>query len=227
MTKPSPSRGFTLIELLVVIAIIAVLMGLLFPVINGIKDHANKAKAKNELTEIVNAVRAYYTEYGKYPIDQTTVSSGKDTFYASTGDAVGQANLFNILRATGTTRDANGNDLNPRKVVFIQPAVVKDPANPKGGIIPSSTAGGGKGTAGSWVDPWGTVYFVAMDTNYDNQLNDGDNTVPSFYSDRNFVPINTGVIAWSYGKDKLLGSKSGSSSGKYDNGNSDDVISWQ
>src|SRR5207302_7568667 len=62
-------RAFTLIELLVVIAIIAILVGLLFPAFKAVQNQARKTQAKNDLTQIVNAVNAFYTEYGKYPID--------------------------------------------------------------------------------------------------------------------------------------------------------------
>src|SRR5947209_11382583 len=65
-------QGFTLIELLVVIAIIAVLLGLAFPVFQGVLDRAKKVQAKNDVTQIVTAVNAFYTEYGKYPTAATT-----------------------------------------------------------------------------------------------------------------------------------------------------------
>ena len=62
------ARAFTLIELLVVIAIIAILIGLLFPAFRAVQDQARRTQAKNDLTQIVNAVNAYYTDYGKYPL---------------------------------------------------------------------------------------------------------------------------------------------------------------
>ena len=54
------SHAFTLIELLVVITIIVVLMGLLFPAFRGVQDQAKRTQAKNDLTQIVTAVNAYY-----------------------------------------------------------------------------------------------------------------------------------------------------------------------
>src|SRR5207247_8877973 len=64
-------RGFTLIELLVVIAIIAILIGLLFPAFSAVQNQARQTQAKNDLTQIVNAVNAFYTDYGKYPTSLT------------------------------------------------------------------------------------------------------------------------------------------------------------
>ena len=70
-------RAFTLIELLVVITVIAILMALLFPAFRGVQDQAKRTQAKNDVTQIVTAVNAYYTEYGKMPVDST--KQGFDT----------------------------------------------------------------------------------------------------------------------------------------------------
>src|SRR6184192_3183177 len=109
---PSRSAAFTLIELLVVIAIIAILVGLLFPAFRAVQDQAKRTQAKNDLTQIVNAVNAYYTDYGKYPLVTA------DTTYGSGGTA--NNTLFNELRAQGATE-------NLRQIVFINPPYVKDP----------------------------------------------------------------------------------------------------
>src|SRR6266567_300636 len=58
---PRKAGAFTLIELLVVIAIIAVLLGLAFPAFQGVLDRAKKVQAKNDVTQIVTAVNAFYT----------------------------------------------------------------------------------------------------------------------------------------------------------------------
>src|SRR4030095_8619261 len=68
LTQGGQQEAFTLIELLVVIAIIAMLIGLLFPAFRAVQDQAKRTQAKNDLTQIVTAVNAYYTEYGKYPL---------------------------------------------------------------------------------------------------------------------------------------------------------------
>ena len=59
------TQGFTLIEMLVVIAIIAILMGLAFPVFQGIQNSARKTSATNDMVQVVTAVNAFYTEYGR------------------------------------------------------------------------------------------------------------------------------------------------------------------
>jgi prepilin-type N-terminal cleavage/methylation domain-containing protein len=201
MTKQAPA-AFTLIELLVVIAIIAILLGLVFPVFQGVLERAKKVQAKNDLTQIVTAVNAFYTEYGKYPLTPATPA---DTTYGSTTT---NDKLLNELRNSGTVTD------NPRGIVFMSPPEAKDSTNPKSGI-----AGASSGSSGQYFDPWGKVYFVRIDTDYDNQVDNPYNPDTGAGS----AKVRQGVIAWSGGTDGKAPDTSGSKSFK----GSDDVISWQ
>jgi prepilin-type N-terminal cleavage/methylation domain-containing protein len=192
--------AFTLIELLVVIAIIAVLIGLLFPAFRAVQDQAKRTQAKNDLTQIVNAVNAFYTDYGKYPLatDDSTIANNADLFYT--------------LRAVSAGANVN-NAVNPRQIVFINPPSVKDTANPRSGI----------GSDGQYYDPWGPtagkpesgIYHLRIDGNYNNQI------ANAYAADTGAGPgtLTTGVIAWSFGKDGTQGNANFNAS--------DDVISWQ
>src|SRR5436190_10943040 len=168
--------GFTLIELLVVIAIIAILLGLLFSVGPGVLDRAKKVQAKNDLTQIVTAVNAFYTEYGRYP---TTITTGDATYGLGTGANKSDA-LFNELRNSG-------GPLNTRQIIFISPGEDKTQTTAKGKI----------GGDGQFYDPWGFAYSVRIDADYDNQVINPYGGSGGAGPD----PLRQGVIAWSVGKD--------------------------
>ena len=203
------TRGFTLIELLVVITIIIILMGLLFPAFRGVQDQAKRTQAKNDLTQIVTAMNAYYTEYGKYPID-TAAHGSSDVVYGDPGGSYDNKEVMDVLRKLNTT-------LNPRSIDFLQVSNVKDPGQPRGGIATQDvTQNGWTIKTGAFVDPWGGEYLISIDGSYDDYT-----LLYLNYSDQP-TSIKAGCIAWSYGRD---GKKGTSGDGKLKG--SDDVVSWQ
>jgi len=198
-----PHRAFTLIELLVVIAIIGILMGLLVPSLFSVYERARKTQAKNDLTQIITAVNAFYTEYGKYPI----ATSGADVTF---GGGTTNEGLFKELRACqpGQPSCPNPALVNTRQIVYISPRLL-GPAPVRSGIASDD---------GQFYDPWGTPYNVEIDGNYNNSI-----TTNPYTSGAGPSPLPQGVIAWSLGKDLQLGTKG---DGIY-TVNGDDVISWQ
>jgi prepilin-type N-terminal cleavage/methylation domain-containing protein len=207
-------RAFTLIELLAVIGIIALLVALLFPAIKGSLQKAEVAQAQTGISNLSTAFKAYYTEYGKWPINDT-----------QPWDYMVDANMVALLTGAdigaganpGPTKELDGAIVgpsgqfqgNPRKIAFLQ--------------VKQSDLGAFNNAPGFYLDPWKKPYYCAFDVTYVGSIPDPFGSAPTFQA------ITNGLIVWSDGPDGQENNQCGDPPGPYVTtpcANSDNVKSW-
>jgi prepilin-type N-terminal cleavage/methylation domain-containing protein/prepilin-type processing-associated H-X9-DG protein len=116
--------AFTLIELLVVIAIIGVLIGLLLPAVQKVREAANRMKCQNNLKQLALACFTYesvneYLPPGDAPasIDFTTGNNGASWLFLVLPN-MEQSALYNQIRKSGTLSNAVATGVFPQKLPF-------------------------------------------------------------------------------------------------------------
>ncbi len=170
----------------VLIGVLTLLLAIFFPAWEAWRRHNRLAMARSDIRAMQAAISRYQREYGTWP-SESSPGAADIRYGARRPNAV----LMRILRSDANALDRESR-LNPQHMIFIE-------------IERYQKGFSGLNDSDEFLDPWGSPYQIALDSNYDGAV-----TIENSIYGR---VLGAGALIWSLGPDRKSET-------------SDDLLSW-
>jgi prepilin-type N-terminal cleavage/methylation domain-containing protein len=137
--------GFTLIELLVVIAIIAILIGLLLPAVQKVREAASRAKCQNNLKQLGLALHNYEGSFGVFPPSSITTTGASNQPWSGQAFLLPYLEGDNVYRlidfSVGYHHEINKANYPPNGIAALRVPVLICPSDPNDRVRNNASTG--------------------------------------------------------------------------------------
>ena len=197
MKNLTSKNGFTLVELLVVIAIIGILIGMLLPAVQAVREAARRIQCGNQMRQMTLGMMNYESAYMHFPPGNKTADGAFSSTRLQPGlnwqaiilPFIEQAPLYGqITELTNNLSNPNGAHTSPQATTVISTLIC--PSCPMDDLNPIRPDSGRDAAKSNYIGIWGIE--VAGNSDY-NQLAEDQNVYdPSTYSGILYINSKTG-----------------------------------